>query len=127
MRGGGRREEGLRVNGWQRLGVLATAIWIAGVASLVAIDYYNPPKAHLGFVKAVPIARELTDAEVFAPNTTPPKGWDPVSATWTEKQFQWGVIAAALLLCPVLAWLFVYGAIRIVKWVAAGFKQGRST
>lgn len=125
-----------RLNGWQRIGIVATSLWFAFIVCVGALgggftqrvagapaEYeYVPrtpctpgpqrPDRGLSFEEALG-QPPCTDARLIRKEV--PEGY----------RTNWGAMFGAAVIPAMMAWLLVYGAIGVVRWVAKGFRPGR--
>ena len=107
-------ESSRAMNGWQRLGVVASAIWLLGTSAIAALELWGSPASVFSqsyafhFVEFIP---SPIQANV-------PEGFTAVDST-----FLLGAFLKAALLPPLAAWLAVFITYRVVQWVRAGFAK----
>jgi hypothetical protein len=132
-----------RLNGWQRLGVVVSGLWFAFILVLGAVSAAsNGPfgKTTLGTRQTV---RTEAVCSQPAPARAPGEAIPPaefisgcaegalvspstekvVQLTPDRHRFYWGPFLIALIGPIVVFWLLAYGAVRVVKWVAKGFRN----
>ena len=115
------------LNGWQRIGVVLTSLWILFAALVIASAYLNASSDFVFVNEGTPAVcsgssdpsgRTLTLEEAFG-GCEPGKEVSP--AVPSSKHLLLGPAIAFLLLPPLIGWLFVYGTVAVVRWVAHGF------
>ena len=105
----------LRLNGWQRLGVIASCIWLLATSALVLAQTSAGPGTSIQLVETV-VAKTGEPAAALRAN--PFGDFVPI----TNRVMVGRTLAVAFL--PIaLSWLFAYLCIWVVRWVAKGFKQ----
>lgn len=114
-----------RLNGWQRIGVIASIVWIlAGWLYTYNSEFEKTSKQ---ITTAYLACRELApDAQKGA---TAHEDW--LSRCWKETDESWAsarhyarIDAALVAFVPVpLGWGFAYLALVLVRWVRRGFVQ----
>lgn len=94
-----------RLNGWQRIGVVLSALWCLLVAGL-AYQY-------TGFIDPddLPFLHHFSEF---------------LGLPYLGSIHKVVVVALASILPIVGGWLLVYGVLWTAKWVVAGFKPGKS-
>ncbi len=102
----------MRLNGWQRIGVVVSCLWAIGGAFL-GHDY----GIHQGDYVLRALARCLEHQT----------DWDPChqafSRDWPVAIADHWLYAAVVGLIPIpLGWLGAYGGIALVRWIRSGFK-----
>ena len=118
----------MRLNGWQRIGVVASVCWFVGgglwINGLVG-DYLGAP--------VVAELRRCLEARSIQPDGTIPADtdWGPCN-----KQFQvafpiavaghWFYAAVYALIPIPIVWLIVWGLVALGRWIRAGFKPDSS-
>jgi hypothetical protein len=116
----------MRLNGWQRIGVVASVCWFLGgglwIGGIVIDDLSSTVRAEY---------RRCLDAHSIQPDGTVPKDtdWGPCMRTF-EKDFDaavanhWYYTAAYTLIPIPIVWLIVYG---LVAWCAGSERDLRSS
>jgi hypothetical protein len=115
----------MRLNGWQRIGVIASVCWFIGgglwINSIVIEDLGAP---------AVAEHRRCLDARSIQPDGTVPKDtdWGPcgvrfMAAYKAAVADHWSYAAAYTLVPIPIIWLIVYGLVGFERWVRAGFAR----
>ena len=133
-----------RLNGWQRIGVVLTALWLGYVLVLAASSTTGTGL----FGETIPgVTKTVVDPPEKCPKNAPehPPGdntfslaeaygctkgveyYTPVERTIQvtpeRHQFKYKNFAIAATLPPLLSWLFVYLLVWVVKWIAKGFRS----
>ncbi len=109
----------IRLNGWQRIGVALSVVWILSVSGCGALEYVQEGKPTYFFVDTVMVQlppatnldrpdRSLSHEEVFGR---------------ADRHFRVDRLIVILLVPVVLFWALAYVCIFVVRWVAAGFKK----
>ena len=120
-----------RLGGWQRIGIVVTALWFALVFGKLAIDvssgetrsshFYSltpPVFGHCGVkLPAIPNKSHYTVEELTCPKDA------NVPFTPEKINFSLFRLIAILIGPPALFFLFFYGVVRTVKWIARGFQR----
>ena len=124
----------IRLNGWQRIGIVLSAIWLIVFAlwalpvTVVTVNG-QVESFHGPFVKSFDRKdayckdqREtFSNIEELFNAKCPPGAF--VEAVPARYQFRWGAMIAVAIVPVVLAWLFMYIAIAAFRWIAAGFRR----
>ena len=107
-----------RLNGWKRIGIALSVIWMLSVGSCGALEYLNVGTPTHYFVDTVLVevppskeserSRQFTTEEVFGREV---------------RHFRVDRLIAALIVPVVLFWVLIYACIFVVRWVAAGFRK----
>jgi hypothetical protein len=105
----------MRLSGWQRIGIVASVIWVIGGG-------FWGNTVGLSQGEYVRLAYEQC---LHARIDT---GWEPCHAKfekdWPEAIKDHWYYAAAFAFIPIpLAWLVVWGMVSLVRWIRAGFTQ----
>ena len=126
-----------RLNGWQRIGVVASVIWLCFV-SFAAIDSLNSGqgafthtiKGKDGYcLKHEPAKPRVSDKnpptaeEFFKQMGAVCLAENYVKATPDTTYFSWRSFLSMLLLPLVFGWFGAYLLIYVVRWVANGFRR----
>jgi hypothetical protein len=112
-------EAALRLNGWQRIGVVASVVWILIV--LYAAWDGAAKKATSRYTTAYRECIEApnSDWDRCATLTRPILEKHPPYKAFLEEDESY---VAPLALLPVaLGWLIAYGLVALVRWIRAGF------
>lgn len=109
-----KREQHLRLNGWQRIGFLISVVWLFGGAfwgNEIGLRQGDWASLQLQSCCAGPNANLDACDQEFR------KAWSAaISDHWAYAGFV-GIV-------PIpLGWLIVYGIIALVHWIRAGFKS----
>jgi hypothetical protein len=125
-----------KLNGWQRIGVVITGVWVIFVLLSGAVGLINLERGQGPFVETVKgtPARCTTPAPPAKPEQKSftfeeAHGCAPgalVEGTQGHSRFMWGALAIAAVAPAILAWLLAYAVVAIVRWVAKGFR-GKAT
>jgi hypothetical protein len=107
----------MRLNGWQRNGIVASVIWAIGAP--IYLDHAAEQKATEAFMRYYEACRDVPSSDPDqcfqrasrVSDTVPP--YRVLSAN--------GAVAA---LVPVgLGWLLAYALVYLVRWIRAGFAK----
>lgn len=136
-----------KLNGWQRIGAVLTAMWIAYVIAIASVQFNNFPDGS-AYVRVVPGKIKIVKGKKeYCTKPLPPP---PSSAkSWTTDQFfgcdqanlvagtpdrvlhltpdryhfMFGKLAAIAIFPVLIAWCAVYLLIFIARWILAGFRN----
>lgn len=107
-----------RVNGWQRIGVVASVGWLLYVATWVGLDYLFEGRAPAPFVESVqsvpPASGSLHPGQRLTIEEF---------AGVVEHNFRIDRLLLVLFVPVALLWAISYAVVFIVSWVVAGFKK----
>jgi hypothetical protein len=106
-----------KLNGWQRIGILASVIWMLG-AYLYTFSHEENEDIKINVI----VEQACVDAR---PAGTPMKPCDDAMYAQINRDIpgerQWAAIVA---LVPIpLAWGFCYLAVFLVRWIKRGFAR----
>lgn len=122
-----------RLNGWQRIGVVLTGLWLAFMLFQGAVGYANLERGDGPFVEIVkgkephcsaPAPESLPDKKTFSFEDA--WGCAPgalVEGTPDTHRFMWSALLASALVPALLAWALAYASIAVIRWVAQGFRK----
>ena len=97
-----------RLNGWQRIGIVLSVVWII-VGSYLA---YGTIEAQLGLQE---ICADYPEANLGFCSTSSVQRRGSPTILWIE--------AGISILAPILiAWLMAYALIYLARWIRAGFR-----
>jgi len=122
-----------RLNGWQRIGVVLTALWFLFVLFHGAKGYLSVESGTGPFVRTI----QGTPPHCTSPAPEPSPGQKTfsfeelhgcapdalVGGTPDRSEFLWGELFAVAAIPPVLVWLLGYLLLGVVRWVAKGFRR----
>ena len=104
----------LRLNGWQRIGVVASVLWAIGGAY-----WGNNIRLHEG-----DWVLENYSACLHAPHSDWAECEKKLDKDWPAAISGRGLYAAFVGLVPIpLGWLMVYGIVALARWIRTGFNQ----
>ena len=111
----------MRLNGWQRIGIVVSVVWAVGAAIYQRNADIERAERFVNWAYQVCTeAKSLKHESDFGDCSRElTKNW----AIWLEGS--WGNVALASLIPIPLGWLLVYVIIRIYRWVKTGFKRER--
>ena len=117
----------MRLNGWQRIGIVASVVWVIGGGfwgNTVGLSQGDYVKLTL---------EQCLAARSIQPDGTIPRDadWGPCYAKfekdWPEAVKDHWYYAAAFAFIPIpLAWLVVWGMVSLARWIRAGFSRQQS-
>ena len=113
----------MKLNGWQRIGVVATALWVVAVVAIACVERWGNPASVFSseyvfrFVEHTPAAEQ--PLRKVDPKTGEVRGPTEVIASLPPLP-----ILRAALIPPFAAWLLAYVVLWTVQWVRKGFKSG---
>ena len=108
---------GVRLNGWQRIGIVLSVVWALG--AWLYVQQLDVEQAQRLKESAYRTCTDLQDQ-------SPDKGVsdcikDAESVYDTSLQSNWSDKWVAALLPIPIAWMITYGLIGLVRWIRAGF------
>ena len=134
-----------QLNGWQRIGIVLTALWLVVVALLGAVSVFETgpfgekAKATYETTRTDAVCSKPASHHLAAGQKTITLSWDEVYGCATgamisgpsertvqvsprRDDFFLAAFLAALLIPPALFWLLSYVFALVFKWVAQGFR-----
>jgi hypothetical protein len=115
------KEKKMRLNGWKRIGVVISVIWLLGAF----MHTYNTETKEYWDREG-----PLRTACINANESRKAQGWETFdcnksySDAWAAFKKQTIILAAAVAVVPIpFGWLFVYLIIGITRWIKVGFIQ----
>jgi hypothetical protein len=122
----------MRLNGWQRIGIVLSVVWILSVGGRGALEYLQgsgEPYYAMRFLPA--LGEDYYFADSIQIPVPPPKDthvgsfvtFEEARGFRIEHHFRIGYLVAAVFAPVVLLWLFAYLSVFVVRWVRAGFKR----
>jgi len=104
----------VRLNGWQRIGALASDVWVlAGSVYLINKDTHHATKQASLSMKACYQAGRKDCLKVY----------DATYAASRDVKATWGNWAMLAFVPIVAAWLVVWGTVTLLRWIRAGFRS----
>ena len=117
----------MKLNGWHRLGIVFSVVWVVVVSSVGAASWSDPEKhrtfAEKGWTKVPQTPADVVKRETEADPLRRPKfadfgPWQQAGYVFSPRRF------LLWLLMPVVgAWAFAYVLLFAARWVAAGFRR----
>jgi hypothetical protein len=110
----------MRLNGWQRIGIVASVIWAIGAP--IYLDDGAVKHAHELFAQSYEHCRDIPTNDPERCFQQASRLYDTVprySLTTPEQRVNFALAAFVPI---VLAWLIAYALIYLVRWIRAGFK-----
>src|SRR3989338_6981256 len=119
----------IRLNGWQRIGVVLSALWCLAVIGFTANGYYKAYANYSHHLESDAYSASCSDNARKGPSPEKTMKACPLSETEiTDRQATRPPVppatpVLALILLPIAGvWLVVYFAMRATKWIREGFK-----
>jgi hypothetical protein len=106
----------MRLNGWQRIGIVASVIWAIGAP--IYMDHAAQREASDRFSESYESCRAF-------PTIDPNRCFEQASRLYDNVQrytFSTPETAVVAFVPIVLGWLGVYALVYLVRWIRAGFK-----
>lgn len=108
------------LNGWQRIGVVFSVLWVLSVGGLGALEHVQEGEPTHYFVDTVkvqlPPAKDLNRPGRFLSE-------EEAFGYRVERHFRAGRLIATMLAPIALFWALAYICVFIVRWVVAGFRR----
>jgi hypothetical protein len=125
----------VKLNGWQRIGVVLSGVWLVGVSAIAGLSWADRQQTSGAFVRRIVV--ESPRAEAIPPMTKQasqsspdlPEGFAKFlrdkghNETSYAYEFLVGPFIVALFLPVVLVWILAYAVVTLVRWVAVGFRR----
>ena len=109
----------MRLNGWQRIGIVASVVWTIGAP--IYLDYSAEQKAWEWFRASYELCRNNPGND---PNRCREQASRQYDLVPRYRLFTDGANVALVSLVPiVLGWLLAYALVYLVRWIRAGFKR----
>jgi hypothetical protein len=109
----------MRLNGWQRIGIVASVVWAIGGPLYLTQRAFDDPLEQSGFVYRV--CRDgPTDPAICSARSK--QALDEAIQADPMAQVGWGPWAAKAFIPVLVGWLLVYALVYLVRWIRAGFK-----
>ena len=107
----------MRLNGWQRIGIVASVIWAIGAP--IYLDSAAEQKAGENFSRYYELCRDNTSNDPNRCFELASRQYDLV-----ERYHLLSANGAVAALVPVgLGWLLAYALVYLVLWIRAGFRH----
>lgn len=103
-----------RLSGWNRLGIVTSAIWTLGILAC---------SGDAGMSEANYASTKLNACLLAAPRNTDPC-WNTFHTDYSQGMNEHWITVAMYVFMPIIsAWVFVYAARFIIRWIWAGFRR----
>src|SRR3990172_3396073 len=110
----------VRLNGWQRIGVVLSVVWALSIGGLGALEYAQEGDPTHYFVDTVKL--DLPPAkDVNRPGRL--LSFEEVVGYRVEHHFRTDRLIVVILVPVILFWAIAYVCVLVVRWVAAGFRK----
>ena len=114
-----------KLNGWHRIGVLLSAVWIITVSGIAFYEFYivTHPRRCVFVYNSIPAGTVWTEKTDAGGKPIKPweYDWESDDSIPKVRKLKGGVFASALLLPLVGGWLLSISSVRSIKWVRDGF------
>jgi hypothetical protein len=116
------------LNGWYRIGIVLTGLWLLLVVLFLVVAYTDKASDFVSITEGAPAVcsgvsdpsgRTFTLEEAMG-GCAP--GMEISPATADSKRLLLAPSAALLLLPPLLGWVLALAAVKAVRWIAEGFR-----
>lgn len=105
----------MRLNGWQRIGVVLSMLWAVVVCGYAAYEYAQRGANTQILIQVTPDKAPVVDKRGSVV--------DHVEFKSGEPSLLWSRLLAAVIVPLLIAWAVAYVCALIVRWVAVGFKK----
>jgi hypothetical protein len=109
----------MRVGGWSRVGIVLSVIWLAGAglyqreADLRTAAYFSG----LAYRTCTESKAQKGDFDFSGCTSASTKNWN------LFLEYSWGKVVIIAIVPIPFGWAFAYFAIRVWRWIRAGFKH----
>jgi len=105
----------MRLNGWQRIGVVLSLIYAVVVCGYAAYEYAERGAETQILIQVTPDKAPIVDKRGSV--------LDYIEFRSGEPSLLWGRLLAAVTVPLLIAWAIAYFCVFTVRWVVAGFKK----
>lgn len=105
----------MRLNGWQRIGVILSLVWAILVCGYAGYEYAQWGAETQILIQVTPDKAPVVDKRGSIV--------DYVEFRSGEPSLLWWRLLAAVVTPMVVAWIIAYLCVFTVRWVIAGFKK----
>ena len=110
----------IQLNGWQRIGVVLSVVWMLSVGGYGALEHVQGGEPTYYFIDAVKV--QLPQAKDLArPGRLLSE--EEFLGYRVERHFRLDRLIAAMLVPVVLFWVLAYVCVYVVRWIATGFRK----
>jgi len=113
----------MTLNGWQRIGIVATVLWVVAIVATACLERWGNPASVFSseyvfhFVEFNPAAEQhLKKVDREIGELRGPTQVIPSLSPY--------LVLRAAFIPPLVAWLLAYVVLWTVQWVKRGFKSG---
>ena len=104
-----------RLNGWQRIGVVLSALWILIVSGYAIFELMQGPNSAMLFVQMV-VSKTQEPVSALAGNQF--RDLVPV-----EAQLRYGRLIIVVIMPVAVGWVLASGLVWTIRWIAGGFRS----
>lgn len=129
----------MRLNGWRRLGILLTTVWVVGVLTVAAVEitgFQRGVFVYQGIPKGTVVEGDqatLPDGRVVQLNARDPAtgrvlkpweiDWANEPAILKHTSVRWLKLGVAAIVVPIAVWLLIETLAIAGAWVLRGFRS----
>jgi hypothetical protein len=109
-----------KLNGWARIGVVVSVVWILAVFAVVVTEYLSDPRSSTFFVYWV----NSKTGDPIPPNVTRNHFFDLIFDVLPgERVVNWGRLLGVLIFPVIAGWFSAYLGIWTFRWIRQGFER----
>ena len=136
------------MNGWRRIALVISILWIAVASAATGLDYFNKGAGYFVY-KSIPIGTVVTDSAIKLPDGKTISrqeqkefeqrlraeqgdskkpweiNWSKQTGVPTASAVHWPHFLFTGLALPLLLWIFAELSAHAVRWVGHGFKESK--
>ena len=105
----------MRLNGWQRIGVILSLIWAILVCGYAGYEYAQRGAKTQVFIEVTPDKASLVDKRGSVVDFFELRSGGP--------SLLWGRLLVGVVVPMLVAWIIAYLCVFTVRWVIGGFKK----
>lgn len=102
------------MNGWQRIGVVVSVLWVLSILGVAFYQYESEPRYETKFILPQTATRNPDGSLIFGGLLTrPPVSWD----------YKYEAVAVWMLAPTIIFWILSYTILFCFRWVRDGFTK----
>lgn len=116
----------IRINGWQRIGVILSLLWIIFICGYGGYEYVQGPNGTHYFVEIIKVDTPPTPANSYEKSLSGERkilSFEEFAGPPPVRTFMFGRLIITIIAPLTFAWAIAYLCVIAVQWIAAGFKK----
>jgi hypothetical protein len=115
----------MTLNGWQRIGIVATVLWVVAIVAIACLERWGNPASVFSSEYAFQFV-EFNPAPEQPLKKLDRETGQLRGPTVVIPSFSPYLILRAASIPPLVGWLLAYIVLWTIQWVKKGFKSGKT-